>query len=167
MWYGRGNIVSVNDFLREMCLCGEKGSLDKFINVFCRLVMKHAQPENLWYTAEAEDKTRHVIMDIDNIVNTFFDSEFIHFLKLFDSFFDPAFSNKQFTNLHSFRFWSSKKLKKELKSTEAFSEFVKVGPIYLNAFNKAKSKFAKLLSLDVEGKKSVFALKAYFDSFLL
>jgi hypothetical protein len=53
MWYQGGNIVSINDFLREMCLCGDtKESLDPFIAKFCRLVHDQAAPHDFWYIAE-------------------------------------------------------------------------------------------------------------------
>ncbi len=131
MWYNRGNIVSVNDFMRDMCLsCPNKGSITPFIDKFCYLVFEHVNDGDLWYTAEAKDNTKHILMDIDNIVNTFFDSRFESVLQVHNSFFDPAFTDKQFYNLQPYCFLSQKRLKREIKEAEKFSDFVKTGPIF-------------------------------------
>lgn len=143
-------LVSVNDCLRSICFPNNpKASISSLFGKFSHLVDKHLYQNCRCYRADAEDKTKHILLELDLIFLVITDQEFTEHLKAKQ--FDIKILSKQFFNLEHACCCSSKKLKKALTFSESFSDFVKAGPVVLNSFNTMKSQLSRIVCLDIEG----------------
>jgi hypothetical protein len=144
-------LVSVNDCLRSICFPNNsKASIETFFSKFSRLVDKNLYRSCRCYRADAEDKTKHILLELDLIFLVITDQEFIEHLEA--KHFENSILSKQFFNLEHTCCCSSKKLTKALTFSESFSDFVKAGPVMLNSFNSMKSQLHRIVCLDIEGK---------------
>ena len=148
-------VVSINDCLRVMCFPNNlKASITTFFSKISRLVDKHLYQNARCYRADAEDKTKHILLELDLIFMVLADQEFTEHLK--NKAFDSSLLSKNFFNLEAVCCCNSKKLKKAMTFSESFSDFVKAGPVVLNSFNAMKSKLNRVVCLDIEGKEYTF-----------
>ncbi len=147
-------LVSVNDCLRIMCFpSNSKASITALFVKVCHIVDKYIHQNARSYRADAEDWTKHILLELDLIFTILSDQDFAESLKAKQ--FDFSTLTKKFYNLESICCCSSKKLKKALTSSESFSDFVKAGPVVLNSFYKMKNQLSRIVCLDIEGKPSL------------
>lgn len=154
-------VVSINDCIRKMCFpSNPNASISTLISKFVLLISKYLYEGAHCYRADAEDKTKHVLIELDLLLSVFSDNGFVANLKA--SFVDSALLSREFFNLVACCCCCTK-VKKALICSESFSDFVKAGPVLLNSFYKIKSRLEKIVCLDIEGKAPV-CLSANFSN---
>lgn len=147
------NLVSLNDFIRNCCVLKDKDSINIIGNIFCKLITsKYMFDGNACFKAEAEDKTRHLLFELDLVLEIFYDES------LFNTLISRSFqenlrnlSNKQFIISTPACCCCPKKLKKHFSHSESFSEFVRKGDVEMRRFESLKHSLKYIVCLDIEG----------------
>ena len=151
------DLVSLNDFVQTMC----KPEIEKtknesilhIVNEFCSLISsKFSYEGNKCFKAEASDKTRHLLFDVELVLEIFMTNNmnknittktFINDLK--------NLLEKKYLIFVSACCCCPKKLKKSLAQSISFTEFVRQGDVDLRRFNSIKSTLRFIICLDIEG----------------
>lgn len=146
--------VSLLDFIEILCKIDKNETILTIANDFCNfLTTKYCFVGNKCFKAEASDKTKHILLPVDLVLQIFISENFAKYLVLdsFDSNINLTLS-KNYVVSSSCCCCCPKKLKKALYNASSFTEFVKQGEVELRRFQKLKPKINYLISLDIEGK---------------
>ena len=146
-------LVSLHDFIENVCKLDTEASVFSISNEFCAMITsKYSYESNKCMKAEALDKTRHILVPV-GLVLKIFATESIGkninqeiFLKKLKDLLTKKYTFMNFTCC-----CCPKKLKKSLAHVSSFTEFVRQGDAELRRFNKIKHKIKFLLCLDIEG----------------
>lgn len=147
------DFVSLNDVLRACFPNNPNASITTIGGQFLVNFTNNTYENIPCFRADASDKTKHILVELDIVLQVFASNE----LKKFAPLVSTALSglmNKSFQNLETICCCCPKKLKKAFIQSETFSDFVRSGPVVLNSFNAIKHTISYIACLDIEGTHS-------------
>lgn len=153
MFFEGEEFVSIHDFIETMCQLGKNESFSSLINELCSLVTsKYSYEGNKCLKAEAADKTRHILLRLDLVLEIFMNENIgrtitnINTLAKLNSILLREYFPTDYTCC-----CCPKRLKKAVARASSFSEFVKKGAVELRRFNAIKPSIQSIICLDIEG----------------
>lgn len=154
MYHEGDDYISLLDFVEQ--ICNSNKNIDTIISIandFCNfLASKYSFEGNRCFKAEALDKTRHILVPVELVLEIFV-CENIKKTIMHESF------ETQFKFIRSKNYIITgptccccpKKLKKALTHVVSFNEFMRQGQVEVRRFQSLKPKIKFLVSLDIEG----------------
>lgn len=160
------HFISLNEFIRMFCFPNNpKASITPLIGKIVPVIAERHAGTNTCYKAVAADQTHHVLISYIFLAEVFIHPELYFNIKIRGA--DIAEKNynqlisMEFKNIEAACCCCPKKLKKILINSEAFSDFVRAGPVELRRFNQLKPSLQTIVCLDIEGNAFIESL-AFF-----
>lgn len=147
------NFISIHEFVEVMCRLDKNESFSSILNEFIMLLTsKYSHENNKCFKAEASDKTRHILFQLDLVLEIFI-NESIRRTIMGNSFASNLnkILESNYAITDSTCCCCHKKLKKVVARASDFTDFVRKGDVELRRFNSLKPSIKFLISLDIEG----------------
>lgn len=153
MFHNGVDLISLNDFIQTMCKPNKNDSISHISSEFCALVStKFSYDGNKCFKAEASDKTRHLLFDIELVLEIFMTDKMSKIINTKTFIADlKSLLEKKYLIFMPSCCCCPKKLKKSLAQSISFTEFVFQGEVELRRFNSIKPSIRFLICLDIEG----------------
>lgn len=153
MHYDGEEYVSLLDFIETVC---KKEAATSIASNFCTfLTSKYSYEGNKCFKAEGLDKTRHILLPIEIVLEIFVNENIKEtiILESFNTKLNEVLS-KNYIITGSTCCCCPKKMKKAVSHAASFTDFVRQGEVELRRFNSLKPTINLLVCLDIEGKYS-------------
>lgn len=164
MRYEGDSFISLQDFFENICQPGKNESYTSLHNEFCTiLTSKYSYENNKCFKAESSDKTRHILLRLDLVLEIFMTESIKRTIvnRAFSSQLNELLK-KEYLVTDTTCCCCPKKLKKAVARASAFTEFVRQGDAELRRFNSLKPNIKFLFCLDIEG---IYNIWFFFLSF--